>query len=171
MKKTRKSPRAVKESRREFIKKSALAATAVMAGCSPKVAEVAEKPSAPPPGSVLGANDRIVVGFVGVGGQGYYAHLQSVINRNDDGEKRHDYQYNAIGAAACDLFSKRRDRAYQALDAARAAEGRSTSTRIIANCSTATTSTPSSSEPSITGMPKLPSTRSNPASTCTARSR
>ncbi len=130
MKKAKQRPRAVKESRREFIKKSALAATAVMAGCSPKVSEVVEKkPTVAPPG-VLGANDRIVVGFVGVGGQGFYAHLQSVINRNDDGEKRHDYQYNAIGAAACDLFSKRRDRAFQALDAARAAEGRTGEIRV-----------------------------------------
>ncbi|GIV61162.1 MAG: oxidoreductase [Rhodothermaceae bacterium] len=126
MKHRGKRPPEASTSRRDFLKKSALAATAVVAGCSPRVAEevVREKPQAPPPPSVLGANERINVGFIGVGGQGFYAHLQSVINRNDDGEKRHDYVYNAAGVAAADLFSKRRDRAFAALEAARAAEGR-----------------------------------------------
>ncbi|RMF53902.1 MAG: twin-arginine translocation signal domain-containing protein, partial [Bacteroidetes bacterium] len=109
MKHRGKRPPEASTSRRDFLKKSALAATAVVAGCSPRVAEevVREKPQAPPPPSVLGANERINVGFIGVGGQGFYAHLQSVINRNDDGEKRHDYVYNAAGVAAADLFSKR----------------------------------------------------------------
>ncbi len=110
-----------RETRRDFLKKSAIAATAVMAGCAPRTVE---KVAVPATGAVLGANDRLNVGFIGVGGQGFHSHVQNVINRNDDGEKRHDVELNAAGVAACDLFSKRRDRAYQALDAARTAAGR-----------------------------------------------
>ena len=130
MKKNRKTTaKSRKESRREFIKKSALGAAAVMAGCSPKVAEqVSEtqttKPAAPVVRPVLGANAQLVIGFVGVGGQGFHSHLQNITNRNDKGELRHEYQFNAVGAAACDVFSKRRDRAYAALEEARSAAGR-----------------------------------------------
>lgn len=105
-------------SRRDFIKKGALATAAVMAGCSPKMADVVERSApaaAPATGQVLGANDRIVVGFIGVGGQGYNSHLLNVINKNPDGSQRHDYTFNAAGAAACDVFSKRRDRALESL--------------------------------------------------------
>ena len=109
-------------SRRKFIQKSAIATTALMAGCSPKVAENVSS-SAPATGAVLGANDRMVCGFIGVGGQGYNSHLLNTINRNEDGSQRHEYTYNAVGAAACDVFSKRRDRAHQALEGARAASG------------------------------------------------
>ena len=130
MKKNRKTTaKSRKESRREFIKKGTLGAAAVMAGCSPKVAEqVSEapttKPAAPVVRPVLGANEQLVVGFIGVGGQGYNSHLRNVVNRDDAGQPRHDYQLNAIGAAACDVFSKRRDRAYDTLEEARAAAGR-----------------------------------------------
>lgn len=129
MKKHKKhTPKSHKGSRRDFLKKSALGAAAVMAGCSPKVAEqVAEettKPAAPTVAPVLGANDELVIGFIGVGGQGYNSHLLNVINRNSDGGTRHEYQLNAVGAAACDLFSKRRDQAYEALEGARTAAGR-----------------------------------------------
>ncbi|MFB3133157.1 MAG: Gfo/Idh/MocA family protein [Rhodothermales bacterium] len=130
MKKNRKTTaKSRKESRREFIKKSALGAAAVMAGCSPKVAEqVSEpqttKPAAPVVRPVLGASEQLVVGFIGVGGQGFHSHLQNITNRNNEGEPRHEYQLNAVGAAACDLFSKRRDRAYEALEGARSAAGR-----------------------------------------------
>ena len=130
MKKNRKNTsRTRKESRREFLKKSALGAAAVMAGCSPKVAEqVAEtptpQPQAPTVAPVLGANEQLVIGFIGVGGQGFNSHLLNVINIDREGKTRHDLQLNAIGAAACDLYSVRRDRAYEALDGARAAAGR-----------------------------------------------
>jgi len=116
------------ESRREFLKKGALAATAVMAGCSPKIAEEmagtpAKKPQAPTVAPVLGANDQLVVGFIGVGGQGFNSHLLNVTNRDREGNPRHEYQLNAVGAAACDLFSKRRDESLAALDGARQAAG------------------------------------------------
>ena len=130
MKKNRKTTsRSRKESRREFIKKSTLGAAAVMAGCSPKVAEqVSEtqttQPAAPVVRPVLGANEQLVVGFIGVGGQGYNSHLRNVVNRDDNGDPRHEYALNAVGAAACDVFSKRRDLAYDTLEAARSAAGR-----------------------------------------------
>ncbi len=129
-KKSKNTSRTRKESRREFLKKGALGAAAVMAGCSPKVAEqVAEtqttKPAAPATGAVLGANDQIITGFIGVGGQGFNSHLRNVINVGREGRPAHKLQLNAIGAAACDLYSVRRDRAYEALEGARAAAGRS----------------------------------------------
>ncbi len=130
MKKNRKNTsRTRKESRREFLKKSALGAAAVMAGCSPKVAEqVAEtqtpKPQqAPTVAPVLGANEQIICGFIGVGGQGFNSHLLNITNMRD-GKPRHDIQLNAIGASACDLYSVRRDRALAALEEARSAAGR-----------------------------------------------
>ncbi len=127
MKRKKRTSTANNASRRDFIKKGAITATAVMAGCSPKVAEeIGDKATktAPATGAVLGANDRIVTGFIGVGGQGFNSHLLNVTNLNSDGEQRHSYVYNAVGAAACDLFSKRRDRAKEALEASRVAEGR-----------------------------------------------
>ncbi len=118
MKHRKKITRTPDPSRRDFIRKGAVAATAMIAGCSPKAAEqVVDTASrtAPATGAVLGANDRLVVGFVGVGGQGYNAHLRSVVNLNDDGSPRHEYDYNAVGVAACDVFTKRRDRAVETL--------------------------------------------------------
>ncbi|MEM6645988.1 MAG: Gfo/Idh/MocA family oxidoreductase [Bacteroidota bacterium] len=94
-------------SRRGFLKKGAVAAAAMASGLgataaakSPKVFSYGKAPAT---GSVLGANDRLVVGFIGVGGQGFNSHLGSV-HRNTDA-------MNAVGAAACDLFADRRDRA------------------------------------------------------------
>lgn len=122
-------PQPVQSSRRDFIKKSAIAATAMAAGCTPQMAEqVADNTvarTAPATGAVLGANDRMVVGFIGVGGQGFHSHLQNVTNISDDGSRRHDVELNAIGAAACDVFSKRRDRASAALKASHSAKGMS----------------------------------------------
>ena len=92
----------VDSSRRDFVKKSAIAATAVLAGCSPKVAETVQK-TAPAAGGVLGANDRLTIGFIGVGGQGFNAHLGTI--------KNHGEAFNAVGAAVCDVFDKRRERA------------------------------------------------------------
>lgn len=111
--------------RREFLKKSALGAAAVMAGVSSASGTTKViRSKAPTIAPVLGANDTVIAGFIGVGGQGYNSHLLNVINVDSKGKPRHDVQLNAIGAAACDLFSVRRDRAYAALDGARSAAGR-----------------------------------------------
>lgn len=126
MKKKRNASKSRSESRRDFIKKGAIAATAVMAGCSPKVGEeVAEKATktAPATGAVLGANDRLVVGFIGVGGQGFHSHVQNVLNLDNNGGKRHDLEFNAVGVAGCDVFSKRRDRVLEAMKASHSDRG------------------------------------------------
>ncbi len=109
--------------RRDFLKKSTMGAAAVMAGL--KAATSKRAPAkAPTITPVLGANDTIVVGFIGVGGQGYNSHLLNVTNMNREGKPRHEINLNAVGAAACDLFSKRRDKAYAALENSRQAAGR-----------------------------------------------
>ena len=110
-------------SRRDFLRKSTLGAAAVVAGINS--ANAKPRPTrAPAIGPVLGANDTIVCGFIGVGGQGFNSHLLNVTNLDSEGDPRHSVALNAIGASACDLFSKRRDRAHAALDHARQAAGR-----------------------------------------------
>ncbi|MBI3192381.1 MAG: Gfo/Idh/MocA family oxidoreductase, partial [Pedosphaera parvula] len=53
---------------------------------------------APSTGRVIGANDRIAVAYVGVGGQGM-AHVRS--------QKDHAQENNIVQAAICDLYQKR----------------------------------------------------------------
>ena len=84
----------------------------------------AVRAKAPAIGPILGANDTIVAGFIGVGGQGYNSHLLNVINLDGEGKPRHGIPLNAIGAAACDLYSKRQERALESLEMARQAAGR-----------------------------------------------
>ena len=96
------------ESRRGFMKKSALAAAAAVAVPAKFTTPVYGQRQAPATGSVLGANDRVVCGFVGVGGQGMNAHLGTV--------NREGSAMNAVGAAVCDVFSKRRENARAALN-------------------------------------------------------
>lgn len=106
--------RSLNSSRREFVKKSALGAAAIMAGCSPKLAETVTEKTAPAAGAaVIGANDRLQVAFIGVGGQGFNSHLRTVVNQNDDGSPRHNTELNALPIAASDVFDKRRERALE----------------------------------------------------------
>src|SRR5690606_35468404 len=85
----------VSNSRRDIVKKGALAATAVMAGCSPQVAETVQRTaSAPAAGSVLRANDQLRVAFIGVGGQGFNSHVRNVVNMRDGGGTMHEHEYN-----------------------------------------------------------------------------
>jgi predicted dehydrogenase len=93
--------------RREFLKQGAVtAATAVTASTLLRT-PVFGQAQAPFAGSVLGANDRIVCGFIGVGGQGYNSHVQNLV--------KHGAENNAVGAAVCDVWSKRVDRSIEAL--------------------------------------------------------
>ena len=102
----------VSNSRRDFVKKGAIAASAVVAGCSPRVAETVQTTAtAPAAGSVLGANDQLRVAFIGVGGQGFNSHVRNVVNQRDDGGTMHDVEMNALGVAAADVFDKRREQA------------------------------------------------------------
>ena len=66
-------------SRREFLKKSAAGTAAVMAGIH---GAKTGRAKAPATGAVLGANDTVVCGFIGVGGQGFNAHLLNVTKPN-----------------------------------------------------------------------------------------
>ena len=89
------------ETRRKFIKKAATAAAVVSATNIFKT-PVYGQTQAPPPGSIIGANDRIVVGFVGTGGQGM-KHVSS--------QKTHAGENNIALAAVCDLYSQRLEKA------------------------------------------------------------
>ena len=111
-------------SRRDFLKKSTLGAAAAVAAVGSAAKPRVTQAKAPVIGPVLGANDMIVAGFIGVGGQGYNSHLLNVTNIDREGKSRHSVPLNAIGAAACDLYSVRQDRALASLEQARQAAGR-----------------------------------------------
>ncbi|MEX2601823.1 MAG: Gfo/Idh/MocA family oxidoreductase [Balneolaceae bacterium] len=96
-----------KLSRKNFLKKSGMAAAAFAA--TPSLFQSPVFGKAPATGSVLGANDRLVAGFIGVGGQGFNAHLRG-------GVVGQAAEQNVVGAAACDLFTKRVDRAINELE-------------------------------------------------------
>ena len=67
-------PLAGSQSRREFLARATTAA-AVVAATNPFKTPVYGQAQAPSPGRVIGANDRIVVGYIGLGGQGFNSHL------------------------------------------------------------------------------------------------
>src|SRR3954462_2916698 len=85
------------ETRRDFIKKTATAA-AVVATANVFKTPVYGQSTAPSTGRVIGANDRIVVGYIGVGGQGM-AHVRH--------QKAHAGENNIVQAAVCDVWQKR----------------------------------------------------------------
>src|SRR5690625_5647614 len=94
------------ESRRSFIKKSGAAAAGLAAAPTLLGSKVFGK--APAPGSVLGANDRLVAGFIGVGGQGFNAHLRSgVVNQSQE--------QNVVGAAVADRSEEHTSELQEAL--------------------------------------------------------
>jgi predicted dehydrogenase len=106
---TRKEVPAVGGSRRDFLKKSALAAAA-LASSPGLVGQRIHASDASPaagaalsPGSVVGANDRIRVGFIGVGGQGFGTHVRTVASRGAE--------WNVQGVAVCDVWKNRVNRA------------------------------------------------------------
>src|SRR5579862_2099057 len=83
--------------RREFIKKTSVAAAAV-ATVNIFKTPVYGQTQAPAPGSVVGANNRLIVGYIGVGNQGM-AHV--------DQQKQHAAENNIVQAAVCDLSKYR----------------------------------------------------------------
>src|SRR5947209_7981498 len=91
------NPMAGGETRRDFIKKTASAAAAVAATGLFKTPVYGQN-TAPSTGRVIGANDRIAVAYVGVGGQGM-AHVTS--------QKAHASENNIAQAAVCDVWQKR----------------------------------------------------------------
>ncbi|MGO9204425.1 MAG: Gfo/Idh/MocA family protein [Limisphaerales bacterium] len=85
--------------RREFIRKTATAAAAVAAAPLLKTPVYGQN-QAPSTGRVIGANDRIVVGIVGVGfgiGCDHFVGLQDKAQDN-----------NIVLAAGCDVYARRR---------------------------------------------------------------
>jgi predicted dehydrogenase len=96
-----KLPQAGGATRRDFIKKAAGAAAAVAATNIFKT-PVYGQAQAPSTG-VIGANDRIVLGFVGLGGQGLNSHLKPMVQ---------SAQQNNLGIAAlCDVSKHRLEEA------------------------------------------------------------
>jgi predicted dehydrogenase len=89
------------DNRRTFLKKTAVASAAVSAAGVLKTPVYGQN-QAPSPGGVIGANDRITVAYVGVGGQGM-AHVRS--------QKSHAAENNIVQAAVCDLYQRRLDAA------------------------------------------------------------
>lgn len=97
--------RAGGDSRRAFIQKTATAAAAVAATNLFKTPVYGQN-QAPSTGRVIGANDRIVVGFIGVGGQGM-AHVRSMMDAAPDN--------NIAAAATCDVWQKRLEASKQTI--------------------------------------------------------
>ncbi len=93
-------------SRRNFLKTGSIAAAAITA--SPTLFNSPVIGKAPATGKVLGANDRLVAGFIGVGGQGFNAHLRRGVLEQPD--------QNVVGAAVCDVWSKYVDRGLEKLE-------------------------------------------------------
>lgn len=91
---------AAPQTRRTFIKTTAAAATIATVSRLPDALASGQAPST----GVTGANDRIVVGYVGTGSQG-----QSHI----DSQKRYAAENNIAQGAVCDLYQKRLRQAQQ----------------------------------------------------------
>jgi predicted dehydrogenase len=95
-------PAADLPTRRDFLKQgAATAVTAATAGTLFRTPAFGQQRS-PSATGVLGANDRISCGFIGVGGQGYHSHVKNLVN--------HGAENNAVATAVCDVWSKRVDR-------------------------------------------------------------
>ena len=103
MSENKNTPVGAGDSRRGFIKKTAAVAAAATTVSSLKTPVYGQN-QAPSSGRVIGANDRIVVGFVGVGGQGM-AHVRSI--------KRNAGANNVEIAAACDVSKTRTSEAVE----------------------------------------------------------
>jgi predicted dehydrogenase len=98
MESTKNPTEAGRDSRRSFIRKAATAAAAV-ASTNLFKTPVYGQNQAPAAGRVLGANDRISIGFVGVGGQGLNAHINFA--------KKLMAENNLALAAVCDVSKTR----------------------------------------------------------------
>ena len=88
----------VPATRREFLKKTATVTAALAATPLLRPTVYGQAPS---PGKVLGANDRINVGYIGVGGQGMNAHVR-ISSANAQAN-------NIAQVAVADVWGKRRD--------------------------------------------------------------
>ena len=89
------------ETRRSFIRKAATVAATVSATNIFKTPVYGQN-QAPSAGNVVGANNRIVIGYLGVGAQGM-THVRH--------DKEHAQEFNIVQGAVCDLYQKRLDEA------------------------------------------------------------
>jgi predicted dehydrogenase len=85
------------DSRRDFIKKTATAAAAVAATSVFKTPVYGQNQA--PSANTTGANNKITVGYIGLGGQGFNAHVRQ--------QKDHAGENNIAQAAVCDVWDKR----------------------------------------------------------------
>ncbi len=100
--------------RREFIKKTATAAAAIAATSLLKTPVYGQN-QAPSTGRVIGANDRIVVGYIGIGGKP--SNSPGMGLSHVESQKRDAAANNIAQAAVCDLYSKRVDIAKETVGA------------------------------------------------------
>jgi predicted dehydrogenase len=96
-----------RETRRSFIRKSSIAAAAVASAANIFKTPVYGQTQAPSTGRVIGANDRIVMGYIGVGGQGM-AHVRT--------QKKDAAANNIAQVAVCDLSKHRQQEAKKFID-------------------------------------------------------
>lgn len=103
------------DSRRDFLKKTAAAAAAV-ASTSALKTPVYGQNQAPSTGRAIGANDRISVGYIGIGGWPSncpgmgLAHVQS--------QKKNAADNNIAQSAVCDLYTVRNDHSKEVIGGA-----------------------------------------------------
>jgi predicted dehydrogenase len=86
--------------RREFLKKTTLATAAVAAGSKLFKTPVYGQTQAPSPPAAVGANNRLVVAYIGLGGQGM-THVRT--------QKTGAAANNIVQAAGCDLSTHRQE--------------------------------------------------------------
>jgi predicted dehydrogenase len=103
--------------RREFLRTAAVTAAATAAASGVAKSSVYSLA----PGRVIGANDRVNIGFVGVGGQGFGAHLSKLKDAQDNekanppADKADAWNIDCI--SACDIYGRRVSAAKQKLGA------------------------------------------------------
>jgi predicted dehydrogenase len=107
------------ETRRNFIKKAATAVAAV-AATNPFQTPVYGQNSAPSAGRVIGANDRIAVGYIGIGGPPSNCPGMGLAHVNS--QKEHAAENNIVQAAVCDLYKTRNEIARKAIGTSDVAE-------------------------------------------------
>src|SRR5438093_1058884 len=98
------------DTRRNFIKKAATAAAVVAATNSFKT-PVYGQSSAPSAGRVIGANDRIAVGYIGIGGPPSLTDCPAMGLAHVNSQKSHAAENNIAQAAVCDLYKTRSEHA------------------------------------------------------------
>ena len=105
-------PTAGAETRREFIRKSATAAAAVAATGLLKT-PVYGQTTAPSTGRVVGANDRVVIGYIGIGGKP--SNCPGMGAGHVNMQKKATSEMNIAQAAVCDLWQVRNDLAKETI--------------------------------------------------------